>query len=314
MGGLSDHHWVSHTSRHLETHVPVSRPTPRRRNRNDMLRDAQQWRLAHVPGPKARRGPHVASALWRRWPCYGWLVPNEQPSELRSVFSTYGAVMLPGPKSNVLLRRRRLRQRRSHVVAVVMTGALVLGLATPVSATTPTNTTTAAVVPQSPVNYATVVNFVAEVTSGLGLKRAGNPTVGIPGGTLTFSVGALKLCSATLVPSHSGPVGHLLDFGEAACSSTKAPVGDDAVTASYAGNSTYSPSSATARLVVDSRRTTTTVTVSPAVAAVGTEVTYHATVTGAGSEPTGRLPSRSPGRAGTPPAPSARQPSSAAML
>jgi hypothetical protein len=175
------------------------------------------------------------------------------------------------------------------VVAVVMTGALVLGLATPVSATTPTNTTTAAVVPQSPVNYGTVVNFVAQVTSGLGLKRAGNPTVGIPGGTLTFSVGALKLCSATLVPSHSGPVGHLLDFGEAACSSTTAPVGDDAVTASYAGNSTYSPSSATTKLVVDSRGTTTTVTVSPSVAAVGTEVTYHATVTGAGSEPTGSV-------------------------
>ena len=80
--------------------------------------------------------------------------------------------MLPGPKSNVPLRRRRLRRRHSHVVAVVMTGALLLGLAAPVSATTATNTTTAAVVPQSPVNYGTVVNFVAQVTSGLGLKRA----------------------------------------------------------------------------------------------------------------------------------------------
>jgi hypothetical protein len=171
-----------------------------------------------------------------------------------------------------------------------MTGALVLGLATPVSAMTATNTTTAAVVPQSPVNYGTVVNFVAQVTSGLGLKRAGNPTVGTPGGTLTFSIGALKLCSATLVPSHSGPVGHLLYFGEAACSSTKAPVGDDAVSASYAGSSTYSPSSSrTAQLVVDSRGTTTTVTVSPPVAAIGTVVTYHATVTGAGSDPTGSV-------------------------
>jgi hypothetical protein len=198
--------------------------------------------------------------------------------------------MLPGPKSNVPLRRRRLRRRHSHVVAVVMTGALVLGLATPVSATTATNTTTAAVVPQSPVNYGAVVNFVAQVTSGPGLKRAGNPTTGTPAGTLTFSVGALKLCSATLVPSHSGPVGHPLDFGEAACSSTRAPVGDDAVTASYAGNSTYSPSSSrTAKLVVDSRGTTTTVTVSPPVAAVGTVVTYHATVTGAGSDPTGSV-------------------------
>ncbi len=170
-----------------------------------------------------------------------------------------------------------------------MTGALVLGPATPVSATTPTNTTTAAVVPQSPVNYGTVVNFSAQVTSGPGLKRAGNPNTGAPAGTLTFSVGPLKLCTATLVPSHSGPVGHLLDFGEAACSSTKAPVGDDAVTAGYAGNSTYSPSSAIAKLVVDSRGTTTTVTVSPPVAATGTVVTYHAIVTGAGSEPTGSV-------------------------
>ncbi len=138
-------------------------------------------------------------------------------------------------------------------------------------------------------NYGTVVNFVAHVTSGLGLKRAGNPTPGAPTGTLTFSVGALKLCSATLVPSHSGPVGHLLAFGAAACSSATAPVGADAVTAAYAGNSSYAPSRATTKLVVDSRATTTTVTVSPAVAAVGTKLTYHATVTGAGAKPTGSV-------------------------
>ena len=101
-----------------------------------------------------------------------------------------------------------------------------------------------------------------------------------PAGTVTFSVGTVKLCSATLVPY--GP-----DVGRAACSSTKAPVGHDTVTASYRRHSPHSR--ATATLVVDSRGTTTTVTVSPGVAGLGTDVTYRATVTGAGSDPTGAV-------------------------
>jgi hypothetical protein len=64
MGGLSDHHWVP---RHLYSWSPMRPmyPYPAQRlaeeHRNHLLGDARQWRLAHVPGPTARR-----RATW--WP------------------------------------------------------------------------------------------------------------------------------------------------------------------------------------------------------------------------------------------------------
>ena len=84
-------------------------------------------------------------------------------------------------------------------------------------------------------------------------------------------------------------MGHTTTYATAACSSSAAPVGDITLIASYAGNATYAPSSATSHLVVDPWGTTTTVSVDPPVTGQGTVVTYNATVTGAGPAPTGSV-------------------------
>jgi len=62
---------------------------------------------------------------------------------------------------------------------------------------------------------------------------------GSPGGTIAFTSGTVALCSA--------PV----SAGAASCSVTTAPLGTDAVTASYGGDSTFSASSGTSVLTIN---------------------------------------------------------------
>jgi hypothetical protein len=61
---------------------------------------------------------------------------------------------------------------------------------------------------------------------------------GVPTGTVTFTVGQTILCTAEVVS------------GEASCTATTAPLGDDSVTATYAGSSVYATSVDTAALTV----------------------------------------------------------------
>lgn len=62
---------------------------------------------------------------------------------------------------------------------------------------------------------------------------------GTPTGTVTFTVGTTRLCTAGL----SG--------GEGSCTSTHAPVGADTVTANYSGDVNFTPSRASAGFTVD---------------------------------------------------------------
>ena len=62
---------------------------------------------------------------------------------------------------------------------------------------------------------------------------------GTPTGSVTFTIGSTKLCSAVL----SG--------GDAACGATNAPVGTDTVTGTYSGGGGYAASSGTTTLTVN---------------------------------------------------------------
>ncbi|MFZ0216716.1 MAG: Ig-like domain repeat protein [Candidatus Dormiibacterota bacterium] len=91
---------------------------------------------------------------------------------------------------------------------------------------------------------------------------------GTPTGTVTFSVGTTKLCTATL----SG--------GAAKCTADKAPVGQDTVTGAYSGDGNYSGSSGTAALTVAQASTTTDVSAAPDPSSLGQTVTITAIVSG----------------------------------
>ena len=91
-------------------------------------------------------------------------------------------------------------------------------------------TTTAVTVSSAPVASGTRVPYLAVVTPKSG--------TGTPTGTISFTTGTTKLCTAVL----SG--------GVAACGATNAPVGTDTVTGTYSGGGGYAKSSGTATLTV----------------------------------------------------------------
>jgi hypothetical protein len=66
------------------------------------------------------------------------------------------------------------------------------------------------------------------------VTRSGRPT-----GTVTFSVGSVVLCTV------------LLEYrSNSECSATNAPLGDDAVVATYSGDANYAPTASVAQLNV----------------------------------------------------------------
>ncbi len=133
-------------------------------------------------------------------------------------------------------------------------------------------TTTVAGVSASPVQLDQSVTYTGTVTS----TPPGTVT-----GTVTFKIGPLTLCSASL---GAGNV--------ASCPATTAPLGSDTVTATYAGNLDFSGSSGAKALTVDMDSTTVTVTPNPLSAPFGTTVTYNVTVNNTvtgGPTPTGSV-------------------------
>jgi len=110
-------------------------------------------------------------------------------------------------------------------------------------------------------SYGSVVTYSATVTG-----KESSPT-----GAVTFKVGTIPLCSATInLTTHI-----------ATCTSRSAPGGADTVTAQYGGNSTYSAFSSSATVTITKAPSTVTLTVSPTTTIAGSEVTYSATVTSA---------------------------------
>lgn len=116
--------------------------------------------------------------------------------------------------------------------------------------------------------YGQQVTYSATITSTF----AGTPT-----GTVSFSIGQVSLCSATL----SG--------GHASCPWTNPPpTGDNqTVTAGYNGDSTYAGSQGTAVESVSKAASSTSVSVNPSSVAPTQSVTYTASVTDATSNSTG---------------------------
>lgn len=130
------------------------------------------------------------------------------------------------------------------------------------------------------------VTYSASVATSTG-TAIGSPSLPVPTGTVTFTVGSTELCVATLADgtgNQGGPV-----FGTGSCVASNAPVGHETVTGTYSGDGDTVGSSGSATLVVG--ETTTTVTASPSSVPVGGSVTYSSTVTGVGSasSPTGTV-------------------------
>ncbi len=98
------------------------------------------------------------------------------------------------------------------------------------STKTATPTTTSVTLIPAKVTAGTRVVYVAAVTPKSG--------TGTPAGTISFTTGSTKLCTAVL----SG--------GAAGCGATNAPAGTDTVTGTYSGGGGYAKSSGTATLTV----------------------------------------------------------------
>jgi len=120
----------------------------------------------------------------------------------------------------------------------------------------PTSTSTG-----SPVTYS------ATVTSG-----AGTPT-----GSVSFTVGGVTMCTATL------------SSGSGQCNSSSAPAGTDTVTGSYSGDLSFGTSVASTGLFVAKFASSTAVAVTPTSTSTGSPVTYSATVTSGAGTPTGSV-------------------------
>jgi len=112
--------------------------------------------------------------------------------------------------------------------STIATPGSIAGSSFTVNYVGPTPTATAASVNPTSVSSGGLVTYSATVTSS-----GGTPT-----GTLTFSVGSTGLCTT------------ILANGSGSCTAANAPAGDDAVTATYAGSSTFFGSIGLANLVV----------------------------------------------------------------
>jgi hypothetical protein len=140
-----------------------------------------------------------------------------------------------------------------------------------------TTTTTATATPAtSPDAYGQNVTYSSTVTN----TSSGSTLT--PNGSVTFTVGTAKMCTATLNSS-----------GQGSCTSNKAAVGSGTVTASYAGNTSFGASTGTTALTVSQDSTATGVTTNPTSATSGQSVSYQATVTnttsGSTAAPTGSV-------------------------
>jgi photosystem II stability/assembly factor-like uncharacterized protein len=125
----------------------------------------------------------------------------------------------------------------------------------PGAALTPSTTTVSASAASVPPGQA--VTFTAAVAPATG---SGSPT-----GTVTVEQGGSTLCTIAL------------SNGTGSCSSAKAPVGTDTVTAAYSGDQDYAASSGSTTLIVQMASLTTIAAV-PQNAAAGQQVTYAAWV------------------------------------
>ena len=104
------------------------------------------------------------------------------------------------------------------------------------------------------------------------------PGAGTPPGTVTFSEGSTVLGSATLF------------FGRYNLALPNLPAGDHVITAFFAGDATYGPSTVSITQKVQRIATTVAVTTSAASVKAGTAVTFAATVTGGPwTSPTGTV-------------------------
>jgi Bacterial Ig-like domain (group 3)/Galactose oxidase, central domain len=92
----------------------------------------------------------------------------------------------------------------------------------------PAPTTTTASVEPTSATHGESVTYSATVTA----------TTGTPTGTVDFTIGSNKLCSATL------------SAGATSCNATKAPIGTDSITATYVGSTAFASSSGMAILDV----------------------------------------------------------------
>jgi subtilase family serine protease len=121
-------------------------------------------------------------------------------------------------------------------------------------------TTTTLAASATSITIGTSVTFTATVTPASGTT--------IPTGTVTFSNGGTTLGTGTLNGS-----------GVATLATTALPAGNDSVTASYAGDSTFTGSTSSAvSVTVAQGTTTTTVSASAAQVALGASITFTAKV------------------------------------
>jgi alpha-tubulin suppressor-like RCC1 family protein len=121
-----------------------------------------------------------------------------------------------------------------------------------------------------------------------GTTVAPDTGTGTPTGTVTFTVGAVTLCTT---PALNGA-------GSGTCAASNAPVGTDTVTATYSGDATFATSTGNTTETVTSggggggggspAATTTTATATPSSSTSGQSVPYVAHVAGPGT-PTGTV-------------------------
>ena len=143
-------------------------------------------------------------------------------------------------------------------------GAVTSAISTIMVTGTATTTTTAIVAaPSSPQTAGTSVTFTATVTPG----TTGGPTMT---GTVQFAVNGTNLGAAVTI---SGGVAHSI-------ATTTMPIGANAITAVYSGDSNYSTSTGNLTDTVTTITTSTGLTAAPpSPVTVGTSVVFTATVT-----------------------------------
>ena len=132
------------------------------------------------------------------------------------------------------------------------------------------------VFPGTDVTYTATLDFGALSTSSALLTT----------GTVTFTAGTTKLCTATIVVPPSSSTGN--NTPAASCASAAAPTGNDTITATYAGNGLYAPASTSMQLaVVTAKNLPSGLSAGPTSNAEGqavqpgTTVTYSASLVGA---------------------------------
>ena len=137
-------------------------------------------------------------------------------------------------------------------------------------------TTTVFAAPTTTVTHATPNRTV--FGQSVSYSATVSSSVGTPTGTVNFTDGSSRLCTASL------------SVGTASCTSSTAPVGVATATATYTGNADFASSAMTTPITVDKAQSITTPSVNPPLVAYGSSVTYGVVVTGQFSgTPTGTV-------------------------